>query len=59
MLKLFEFGRKIINWIKILYKKPKCEVTNNNYSSHFFEIKRGERQRDLLSTTILYFALNT
>ena len=57
MLKLYGFGRKIINWIKILYKKPKCEVINNNYPSHFFEIKRGERQRDHLSTTIFVLCI--
>ena len=40
MLKLYGFGSKIINWIKILYKKPKSRVINNNYLSHFFDIKK-------------------
>ena len=46
MLKLYGFGSKIINWIKILYKKPKCRVINSNYLSHFFDIKKGVRQGD-------------
>ena len=41
MLKLYEFGSKLINWIKTLRKKPKCRVINNNYSSHFFNIEKG------------------
>ena len=55
MLKLYRFGCKIINWIKILYKKPKCRVINNNYLGHFFDIKKGLRKGDHLSPTI--FAL--
>ena len=51
MLKLHVFVSKIINWIKILYKKPKCRVINNNYLSHFFDIKKGVRQGDALSPT--------
>ena len=36
MLKLYGFGSKIINWIKILYKKPKCRVINDRYISVIF-----------------------
>ena len=49
MLKLYGFGSKIINWIKILRKKSICRVINNNYLSHFFDIKKGIRQGDPLS----------
>ena len=42
MLKSYGFGNKIINWIKILYKKPKCRVINNYYLSLFFlTLKKG------------------
>ena len=45
MLKLYGFGSKIINWIKTLNKKSKSRGINNNYLSHFFDIKKGVRQR--------------
>jgi len=31
----YGFGNKIINWIKILYKKPKYYIVNNNFLSPF------------------------
>ena len=52
MLKLYVFDSKIINWIKILCKKIKCRVMNNNYLSYFFDIKKGVRPGDPLSFTI-------
>ena len=42
----------MINWIRILYKNPKCHVINNNFLSPFFEIKKGVRQGNPLSPTI-------
>ena len=58
MLKLYGFRSKIINWIKILYKKPKCRVINNNYLSHFFDIKKGVRQGgNTLSPTIFVLCI--
>ena len=33
MLKSYGFGNNIINWIKILYKQPKCCIVNNNFLS--------------------------
>ena len=57
MLKLHGIGSKIINWIKILHKKPKCRVINNNYLSHFFDIKKGVRQGDPLSPTIFVLCI--
>ena len=49
MLKLYRFGSKIRNWIKILYKKPKCRVINNNYLSHFSTLKKGKTRRPFVS----------
>ena len=43
-LKAFNFGNSFINWIKVLYNSPLCCVTNNGYSSQFFQITRGIRQ---------------
>ena len=57
MLELYRFGCKTINWIKILYKKPKCQVIKNNYLSHFFDIKKGVRQGDPLSPTIFVLCI--
>ena len=52
MLNLYGFGSTIINWIKILDKKPKCRNINNYVLSCFFDVKKGVRQGDPLSPTI-------
>ena len=57
MLNLYGFGRTIINWIKILYKKTKCRNINDNNLSHFFDVKRGVRQGDPLSPTIFVLCI--
>ena len=49
MLKSYGFGNSLINWIRILYKNPKCRVVNNNFLSPLFEVKKGVRQGDPLS----------
>ena len=43
-LKHFNFGDNFINWILILYNKPLACVSNNGFSTQFFEISRGIRQ---------------
>jgi hypothetical protein len=40
----FNFGDYFISWIKILYNKPLCCVSNNGHATQFFEISRGIRQ---------------
>ena len=57
MPKLCGFGSKIIKWIKILYNKSICQVVNNNYLGRFFNIKKGIRQGDPLSPTILLLCI--
>ena len=57
MLNLYGFGRTIINWIKILYKKTKCRIINDNNLSCFFDVKRRVRQGDPLSPTIFVLCI--
>ena len=57
MFILHGYGSKIINWNKIVYKIPKCRVINNNYLSHFFDIKKEVRQEDPLSPTIFVLCI--
>ena len=52
MLKAFNFGTYFINWIKVLYTRPKCCITNNGYASQFFELSRGVRQGCLISALL-------
>ena len=47
MIKVLEkvnFGEYFINWVKILYKKPKIVVKNNGYLSETIELQKGIRQ---------------
>ena len=57
MLKSYGFGNSLINWIRILYKNPKCRVVNNNFLSPLFEVKKGVRQGDPLSPTIFLLCI--
>ena len=57
MLKSYGFGNSLINWIRILYKNPKCRVVNNNFLSPPFEVKKGVRQGDPLSPTIFLLCI--
>ena len=43
-LKAFNFGPEFIKWIKVIYKKPLCSVTNNGHAAESFETSRGIRQ---------------
>ena len=47
MLKCHGFGNSLINWMRVLYKNPKCGVVNNckqTVSKLFFDFKKGVRQ---------------
>ena len=45
MLKSYGFGNSLINWIRILYKNPKCRVVNNNFLSPPFRSQKGSEAR--------------
>ena len=49
-LKKFNFGEEFIQWIRVCYKNVCSTVINNGYSCGWFEIKRGVRQGDPLSS---------
>jgi len=51
-LKHYGFGNKTINWIKVLYKKPKCCIINNNFLSSIFDIHKGVRKGDFIFPTM-------
>ena len=57
ILRNFGVGDFFINLIRNIYKQPKCCIFNNNFLSSYFEIKRGIRQDDSLSSTIFCFVL--
>jgi hypothetical protein len=43
-LKIFGLGENYIKWVKTIYKGSEACVTNNGYSSPFFQLERGVRQ---------------
>ena len=51
-LEKFNFGSEFIKWVKVLYNKPLCCVSNNGHSSTFFQISRGIRQGCPLSALL-------
>ena len=52
VLKLFNFGESIINWVKVFYNNIKSAVNQGGHLSEFFSIERGCRQGDPLSPYI-------
>ena len=40
-LKHFNFSEDFINWLRIFYSNATGCVTNNNFQSEFFPVKRG------------------
>jgi hypothetical protein len=43
-LKLFNFGTNFIDWVHTIYNTSEACVTNNGFSSPFFNLSRGVRQ---------------
>ena len=48
-LRFFEFPNNILNWFKVLYKKPMSCISFNGQYSKWFNIHRGCRQGDPIS----------
>ena len=49
VLKFFNFGESIINWVKVFYNNISSTVIQGGNLSEFFQIGRGCRQGDPLS----------
>jgi hypothetical protein len=49
VLKIFNFGESIINWVKVFYNNISSAVIQGGNLSEFFQIGRGCRQGDPLS----------
>lgn len=43
-LEVFNFGETFRKFIKVLYNKPLCCISNNGHHTEYFEISRGIRQ---------------
>ena len=58
-LKRFGFGNDFLLWIKTIFKKSQSCVINNGTSTGYFNLKRGARQGDPLSSYLFILALET
>ena len=56
-LETFGFGESFISWITVFYKNISSCVTNNGFSTPFFDLKRGVRQGDPLSPSLFIIVL--
>jgi len=50
VLKKFNFGSMLVKWIKLFYTNIESCVTNNQITSQYFNVTRGLRQGDPLSS---------
>ena len=48
-LRVFNSGPNFLNWVEVLYRDASSCVINNGYTSPFFRLQRGVRQRCPLS----------
>ena len=55
--KVFNFGEKFRNWIKVIFNGGKSSITNNGHISEKFEINRSTRQGDPISPQIFILGL--
>ena len=57
VLKKFGFGNDFQKWIQILMKNPQSCVINGGYTTPYFNLERGTRQGDPISTYLFIIAL--
>ena len=53
-LKHFNFSEDFVNWIRLFYSNATSCVTNDDFQSDFFPVKRGVRQGCPLSPYFVY-----
>jgi archaellin len=58
-LQTYNFGERFIKWVKIMYTDIESCVTNNGYSSSFFNLSRGIRQGCPLSALLFILVVET
>ena len=58
-LKAFNFGESFIKWIKLLYTNVSSCLINNGNTSGYFDVTRGVRQGDPMSSYLFIIAVET
>ena len=56
-LKKFGFGSNFIQWIKVLLSKTQSCVTNNGFTTGYFDITPGTKQGDHISPYIFILVI--
>ena len=57
VLQKIGFGSEFIEWIKLLIKKPKQCIINDDKTTEYFQLKKGTRRGDLISAYVFILAL--